>query len=189
MRVRLILENGGHAMTKLVDVAGLPVVGSVFAEDRPRYVSHLSFNVERGVTDVYLQEDEHDLATQAMPDRHLARLEFMRAARWEVEDETDLRAQLQAMMHQQDGAESSTIDLAASVRAMLDEFPADVVLRAVADRLESHARWAGSQQNDTEKAKALEKDAESIRTTGARLSPFGRARVLTREPVNKRRSS
>ncbi|WP_437712163.1 hypothetical protein WMF45_42375 [Sorangium sp. So ce448] len=176
-------------MTKLVDVVWMPAVGSVLEADRSRHVSHLAFNARLGVTDVYLREDEHDLVSLAAPERHLARLEFMRAAGWEVEGEAELRERLQSVTHQQGSAAPGEIDLSKTIDALLDAFPTDAILRAIADRLEGHARWAKSGPNDAAKVKALERDAESIRVTGAQLSSFGRSRIPTREPSNKRRSS
>ncbi|WP_437523242.1 hypothetical protein WME79_33730 [Sorangium sp. So ce726] len=69
MRVRLILENGGHAITKRVEV---PAVGSLVLADRERRVVSVEPVAERGQADVYLREDADDLATQIDPAAHLA---------------------------------------------------------------------------------------------------------------------
>lgn len=100
MRVRLILENGGHALSKRLDMPEAPAVGSIVLADRERRVADVELAAD-GVADVYLKEDADDLAVQLSPVAHLARLDAMLAAGWDVEREEELRAWLMRRIERQ----------------------------------------------------------------------------------------
>ncbi|WP_437970514.1 hypothetical protein WMF04_15035 [Sorangium sp. So ce260] len=105
MRVRLILENGGHAITKRLHLAEAPAVGSFVLADRERYVVSVERVVERDEFDVYLREDGDDLSMQVIPETHLAHIELMKEDGWEVEEEDELMAWLEDRLRRQDGDE------------------------------------------------------------------------------------
>jgi hypothetical protein len=90
MRVRLILENGGHPLSKVVDLPEAPTVGSTMRVDRERRVVSVEPVAERGEVDVYLREDADDLMWQIVPMMRLAFVERMRLDGWVVEDEEAL---------------------------------------------------------------------------------------------------
>jgi hypothetical protein len=62
MRVRLILEHGSRAVSKLVDVPEVPSVGALVQADRARRVAGVELAAETGQHAVYLAEDATDLA-------------------------------------------------------------------------------------------------------------------------------
>ncbi|WP_437987521.1 hypothetical protein [Sorangium sp. So ce117] len=72
MRVRLILENGGHTLSKVVELPEVPAVGSRVLVDRERRVVSVESDAGRGEVDVYLREDGDDLKMQIIPEAHLA---------------------------------------------------------------------------------------------------------------------
>lgn len=92
MRVRLILENGGHAITKRLDLPEAPAVDAIVLADRGRRVVSVGPDAGRGEVDVYLREDADDLKMQIIPEAHLAFIEFMKRDGWEIEDEAALWA-------------------------------------------------------------------------------------------------
>ncbi|WP_437958411.1 hypothetical protein WME76_01300 [Sorangium sp. So ce119] len=102
MRVRLILENGGHAMSKVVELPRVPAIGSTIRVDRERRVVLLKTDAGRSEVDVYLREDADDLMRQVFPEAHLAHVELMKRDGWDVEDEEELRAWLTRRISQQD---------------------------------------------------------------------------------------
>ncbi|WP_437820085.1 hypothetical protein [Sorangium sp. So ce1078] len=101
MRAQLILENGGHAMTKVVELTEAPAVGAMVESDRPRKVSSVEEDAERGEVRVYLAEDSEDLAVQMLPQAHMAYIELMKAEGWEVEGEDELMAWLKHRVRRQ----------------------------------------------------------------------------------------
>jgi hypothetical protein len=94
MRVRLILDNGGHTLSKRVDLDEAPAVGSVVLADRERRVVSVEPNPERSEVDVYLREDALDLKMQVTPEAHLAYIELMKRDGWNVEGDEELRVWL-----------------------------------------------------------------------------------------------
>lgn len=103
MRVRLILENGGHTLSKVVELAEAPAVGSIVLADRERRVVSVEPVAERGEVDVYLREDGDDLKMQIIPEAHLALVELMKLDGWDVEEEAGLRAWLRHRIDRQGG--------------------------------------------------------------------------------------
>ncbi len=101
MRVRLILENNGHAMTKVAELTHAPEVGATVEFDRPRRVNSVEEDAERGEVRVYLSEDAEDLAVQMLPQAHMAYIEVMKAEGWEVEGEDELMAWLKHRVRRQ----------------------------------------------------------------------------------------
>lgn len=102
MRARPILESGGHAITKRVEVDEAPAVGSVVLADRERCVTSVEHVAERGEADVCLREDALDLKMQTIPDAHLAYIDLMKRDGWEVEDEVALTTLLRHQVDRQD---------------------------------------------------------------------------------------
>ncbi|WP_437478976.1 hypothetical protein WME75_31705 [Sorangium sp. So ce1014] len=102
MRVRLILENGGHAITKRLHLSEVPAVGSFLLAERARMVVSVEIHAERGEADVYLREDADDLLMQVIPEAHLAHIELMKRYGWDVEEEAALRAWLMLRIDRQD---------------------------------------------------------------------------------------
>ncbi|KYF90283.1 hypothetical protein BE20_18205 [Sorangium cellulosum] len=102
MQARLILEHGGHAITKRVELTEAPAVGSVVMAERERAVVSVEHDAARGETDVYLRKDALDLKMQTLPEAHLAYLELMKGDGWEIEDETVLRVELRHLIDRQD---------------------------------------------------------------------------------------
>ncbi|KYG07428.1 hypothetical protein BE21_02520 [Sorangium cellulosum] len=100
MRVRLIIENGGRAVSKFVDLPEVPSVGALVQADRTRRVVGVELAAEHGEHAIYLAEDATDLAVYIQPAAHLARLDAMKADGWEVEDEDALRAWLRERLGQ-----------------------------------------------------------------------------------------
>ncbi|WP_437712165.1 hypothetical protein WMF45_42380 [Sorangium sp. So ce448] len=90
MRVRLILENGGHTLSKVVELPEAPATGSTVQVDRERRVVSVELDAERGQADVYLSEDAKDLMWQIVPTFKLAFVERMRLDGWVAEDEEAL---------------------------------------------------------------------------------------------------
>ncbi|KYF69312.1 hypothetical protein [Sorangium cellulosum] len=103
MRVRLILENGGHTLPKVVELPRVPAVGSTIQVDRERRVVLLKTDAGRSGVDVYLREDADDLLMQITPEAHLAFVELMKRDGWDVEDEEELRVWLTHRINRQDG--------------------------------------------------------------------------------------
>ncbi|WP_437955551.1 hypothetical protein WME76_29090 [Sorangium sp. So ce119] len=85
MRVRLILENGGHDLTKVVEMDEAPAVGLGVMAERERSVVSVEHDAARGETDVYLREDALDLKMQTLPEAHLAYFDLMKGDGWEIE--------------------------------------------------------------------------------------------------------
>ncbi|WP_438019650.1 hypothetical protein WMF18_11510 [Sorangium sp. So ce315] len=102
MRARLILENGGHTLSKRVDLDEVPAVGSIVLADRERRVVSVEPVDERGEVAVYLREDADDLMLQVVPEAHLARIELMKRDGWEVEEEDALMEWLMHRIDRQD---------------------------------------------------------------------------------------
>ncbi|WP_438026382.1 hypothetical protein [Sorangium sp. So ce233] len=105
MRARLILEHGGHAITKLVDLPEAPAVGATVMAERERSVVSVESDAARGETDVYLREDALDLKMQTIPEAHLAYIELMKGDGWEVEEEVALTTWLRHQIARQDDDE------------------------------------------------------------------------------------
>ncbi|AGP42391.1 hypothetical protein BE04_14775 [Sorangium cellulosum] len=101
MRLRLILEHGGHAITKRVELPEVPAVGSVVLADRERRVVSVAPVAERGDVDVYVREDGDDIKMQVIPEAHLAYVELMKRDGWDVEEEAALRAWLRERISRQ----------------------------------------------------------------------------------------
>lgn len=72
MRVRLILEHGGHSITKRLELPEAPAIGSIVVADRERRVVSVERDAGRGEVDVYLREDGDDLKMQVIPEAHVA---------------------------------------------------------------------------------------------------------------------
>lgn len=104
MRVRRILENGGHAISKRVELLDAPAVGAIVQADRERRVADVELDAATGEAVVYLVEDADDLAVQIDAAAHLARLDAMKAAGWEIEDEETLRVWLQERLGHRTGS-------------------------------------------------------------------------------------
>ncbi|XXY49162.1 hypothetical protein WME91_55055 [Sorangium sp. So ce269] len=102
MRARLILEHGGHAITKHADLPEAPAVGSVVMAERERQVVSVEHDAARGEVDVYLREDALDFHMQTLPEAHLAYLDLMKGDGWDIEDETVLRVELRHLIDRQD---------------------------------------------------------------------------------------
>ncbi|KYF90953.1 hypothetical protein BE20_03490 [Sorangium cellulosum] len=66
MRARLILEHGGHSITKRVELPETPAVGSVVMAEREREVVSVERDAARDEADVYLREDGDDLHGQSI---------------------------------------------------------------------------------------------------------------------------
>ncbi|XYH92864.1 hypothetical protein ACMHYB_33985 [Sorangium sp. So ce1128] len=101
MRVRLILENGGHALTKRVDLTEAPIVGAVVEADRERKANAVEEDPESGESRVYLTEDAEDMAVRVLPLAHMAYVDLMKADGWEVEGEEELMAWLRHRVRRQ----------------------------------------------------------------------------------------
>ncbi|XYH95406.1 hypothetical protein ACMHYB_47640 [Sorangium sp. So ce1128] len=102
MRARLILEHGGHAITKHLELPEAPAVGSVVMAERERSVVSVEHDAARGDVDVYLHEDALDLKMQTIPEARLAYLDLMKVDGWEIEDEAVLRVELRHLIDRQD---------------------------------------------------------------------------------------
>ncbi|WP_437786666.1 hypothetical protein [Sorangium sp. So ce1097] len=105
MRVRLILENGGHDLTKVVEIDEAPAVGAIVLADRERPIVSVELDADRGQADVYLREDADDLAVQLVAAAHMAHIDRMKAEGWEIEGEQVLRGWLTHRIERQDGDE------------------------------------------------------------------------------------
>ncbi|WP_437855122.1 hypothetical protein [Sorangium sp. So ce363] len=101
MRVRLILESGGHTLSKVVELPRVPAIGSTIRVDRERRVVLLKTDAGRSEVDVYLCEDADDLLMQITPEVHLAFVELMKRDGWDVEDEEELRVWLTQRINRQ----------------------------------------------------------------------------------------
>ncbi|WP_437751511.1 hypothetical protein [Sorangium sp. So ce1389] len=101
MRVRLILENGGHALTKLADLTEAPVVGAMVEADREREVNAVEEDPESAELRVHLKEDAEDVAVRILPQAHVAYIELMKREGWEVEAEDELMAWLRHRVRRQ----------------------------------------------------------------------------------------
>ncbi|WP_437963134.1 hypothetical protein WMF04_25685 [Sorangium sp. So ce260] len=101
MRVRLILENGGHDLTKVVEMNEAPAVGAIVLADRERHVASVEHVAERDETNVYLREDAGDLSVQLDAAAHLTHIDMMKAEGWEIEGEQVLRAWLMHRIERQ----------------------------------------------------------------------------------------
>ena len=110
MRARLILEHGGHAITKRVELAEAPAVGSAIMAERERSVLSVEYDAVREETDVCLREDALDLKMQTIPEAHLAYLDLMNGDGWEIEDETVLRVELRHVIDRQDEDEPAPLN-------------------------------------------------------------------------------
>ncbi|WP_437281735.1 hypothetical protein WME90_14620 [Sorangium sp. So ce375] len=102
MRARLILEHGGHAITKRVELPEVPAVGAVVLAERERSVVSVEHDAARVETDLYLREDALDLKAQTIPEAHLAYIDLMKGGGWEVEDDVALTTLLRHQVDQQD---------------------------------------------------------------------------------------
>ncbi|WP_437477846.1 hypothetical protein WME75_35295 [Sorangium sp. So ce1014] len=102
MRVRLMLENGGHAITKRPHLSEVPAVGSFVLAERARMVVSVELRAERGEADVYLREDADDLMMQVIPEAHLAHIELMKRYGWDVEEEVALMTWLRHRIERHD---------------------------------------------------------------------------------------
>src|SRR5688572_27487627 len=67
MRARLILEHGGHSITKRVELPEAPAVGSIVLAERERSVVSVEPNPGRSELDAYLREDGDDIKMQVSP--------------------------------------------------------------------------------------------------------------------------
>ncbi|WP_437726896.1 hypothetical protein [Sorangium sp. So ce861] len=103
MHVRFIIENGGRAASKLLDLPEVPPVGTLFQADRIRRAMCVTFDAERGEYAVYLAECAFDLAVYLQPAAHLERLDELKADGWAVEREAELRAWLIERIDRQNG--------------------------------------------------------------------------------------
>jgi hypothetical protein len=106
MRVRLIIENGGRAVSKLVDLPEVPSVGALVQADRARRVAGVELAAGSDEHAVYLAEDATDLAVYVQPTAHLARLDAMKGDGWEIDDEEALRAWLRERIAREDRSNS-----------------------------------------------------------------------------------
>ncbi|WP_437757195.1 hypothetical protein [Sorangium sp. So ce1389] len=102
MQARLILEHGGHAITKRLDLPEAPAVGAVVMAERERQVVSVEHDAAHDETDVYLREDALDLKMQTIPEAHLACLDLMGRDGWEIEGEIALRTLLRHQIDCQD---------------------------------------------------------------------------------------
>ncbi|MGK3986027.1 hypothetical protein WME99_23480 [Sorangium sp. So ce136] len=110
MRAQLILEHGGHAITKRLELPETPVVGSVVMAEREREVVSVEHHAAGDGVDVYLREDMLDLKMQTIPEAHLAYLELMKGDGWEIEEEMALRVEFRHLidrLHEDEPVEPS----------------------------------------------------------------------------------
>lgn len=91
-RLRLVLENGGHAPPKHLDVSEAPTVGSVVLADRDRRVAAVEPGADGVEAAVYLAEDLDDLALYVDAVAHLDHLDRMKADGLDVEYKRTLLA-------------------------------------------------------------------------------------------------
>ncbi|WP_437574830.1 hypothetical protein [Sorangium sp. So ce887] len=103
MRVRIILENVGHTMSKLIELPEPPKVGDVVTVDRgrQRVVGRVEHEPETDVHVVSLTEDEYDLEIYLHPRIHLEHLAGMMEDGWEIEGEEELRRELRERLSRQ----------------------------------------------------------------------------------------
>ncbi|XXT17947.1 hypothetical protein WME94_47740 [Sorangium sp. So ce429] len=72
--MRLILENGGHTLSKVVELPEAPAVGAIVLADHERRVASVEYVAQRGEVDAYLQEDADDLSVQFDDAAHLTHI-------------------------------------------------------------------------------------------------------------------
>ncbi|WP_234023805.1 hypothetical protein [Sorangium cellulosum] len=88
-------------MTKVVELTESPKVGAKVEFDRPRKVSAVEVDAERGEVRVCLTEDAEDLAIQILPQAHMAYIELMKRDGWEIDAEDELMAWLKHRVRRQ----------------------------------------------------------------------------------------
>ena len=97
MRVRLTRENFGHRLSKIIDLAEVPVVGAIL-RSHGRAVAAVAYDAEHDIYDVALVEEHRDLEMYVQPEWYLQWLDAAKKDGWAIEGEAELRAKMRARL-------------------------------------------------------------------------------------------